>query len=105
MSNGITMGNVKGLYLLTLSLAPVSVGANTTAEQDLTVPGLLVGDFVSVVKPSAQAGLGIVNSRVKSTNTLSITYVNATVSPIVPATEAYLIEVVRPSSVSATITD
>lgn len=68
-----------------------SVAANTTAEQDFTVPGLKIGDFVAVSKPGLSAGLGVVNARVKAANTLSISFVNATASPIDPDAETYLI--------------
>lgn len=81
--------------LLTISINVASVAANTTAEQDFTVPGLAVGDFVAVNKPSLSAGLGIANFRVKAANTLSIQFVNATGAPIDPAAEAYTVFVVR----------
>lgn len=58
------------------SLDVASVAANTSAEQDFTVTGLAVGDFVQVSKPSLSAGLVIGNARVKAANTLSITFGN-----------------------------
>ena len=79
------------MYKITQSLAPASVAANTTAEQTFTVPGLAVGDYVHGNKPTFQAGLGTSGYRVSAANTLAITYVNATASPIVPATENYVI--------------
>lgn len=82
--------------VISQSLDVASVAANTTAEQDFTVTGLKTGDFVQVNKPSLSAGLGVVNARVKAANTLSITFVNATGSPINPAAETYLIHVFRP---------
>ena len=72
----------------------VAVAANTTAEQVVptTVPGLQVGDFVAITKPTAQAGLGIVGARVSAANTLAITYVNATAGALTPtAAEIYLV--------------
>jgi hypothetical protein len=75
-----------------VSLSPTIVAANTTAEQTFTVNGLLVGDFVAVVKPSAQAGLGIVGARVTAANTLGITFSNNTGVGITPtAAETYLV--------------
>ena len=82
-------------YVVSKSLDVASVAANTTAEQDFTVTGLKVGDFVTVSKPALSAGLGVVNARVKAADTLSITFVNATGSPIDPAAETYLIRVFR----------
>lgn len=77
------------------SLAPTQVSANTTSEQTFTVTGLSTSDKVWVNKPTHQAGLGIVNCRVSATNTLSITFMDNTASPITPTTETYQIVAVR----------
>jgi O-succinylbenzoate synthase len=68
-----------------------SVAADTVAEQDFTITGLKVGDYVAVCKPSLSAGLGVVNARVKAADTLSIQFVNATDTAIDPTSETYLI--------------
>lgn len=92
------MGNAQNISVISQSLDVASVAANTSAEQTFTVNGLLVNDFVEVNKPSASAGLGVVNARVSAANTLAITFMNATASPINPAAETYLIKVTRPES-------
>jgi hypothetical protein len=80
-----------GTYKLTAVLSPAAVAANTTAEQSFTVTGARVGDLIQVNKPTAQAGLDIGNVRVVSNNTVGITFVNATASPITPtASESYI---------------
>jgi hypothetical protein len=71
---------------------------NTTQEVDVTIPGLRPGMFVAVNKPSHSAGIGIVNARVKSADTLSITYVNATGSGVDPGSETYLLFWFRPET-------
>jgi hypothetical protein len=92
-------GNIALAMLLQSTLSPASVAQNTTAEQTFTLNGLLVGDIVSVTKPTTQAGLGIVNARVSANNTLAITFANNTAAPIVPtALEVYIIELNRPSN-------
>ena len=79
-------------YSVAVDLA--SVAANTTAEQDLTDTGLLAGDIVLAVnKPTGSAGAGIVNTRVKAANTLSVTLVNATAAPIDVASETWWVVV------------
>jgi hypothetical protein len=95
---GVAGTLITGLIKFATSLSPVSVGANTTAEQALTVTGLAVGDvIISINKPTAQAGLGIVGWRVSGANTLQVTFSNNTGSPIVPtAAETYQILVWRP---------
>lgn len=82
--------------VVSTSFDVASVAANTTVEQDFTVPGLRVGDFVAVNKPGVSAGAGIVNARVKAANTLSLTIINSTAAPIDPAKEAYLVFWMRP---------
>jgi hypothetical protein len=91
------LGNIPKQSVLSVTLSPALVSANTTAEQTFTVNGLLVGDMAVVSKPTAQAGLGIVNSRVSANNTLAITFSNNTGASITPtASEVYLVLVSRP---------
>jgi len=91
------LGNLPKQFVVTATLTPVEVAANTSAEQTFTVTGLAVGDHVIVNKPTAQAGLGIVGARVSAANTLALTFMNATGTPITPtAAQAYLVLVSRP---------
>jgi len=93
----LPFGNVQLSALLAIALTPAQVDANTTAEQTFTVNGLVIGDFVEVNKPTAQAGLGVVNVRVSAANTLAITFSNNTAAGITPtAGESYQLLVVRP---------
>lgn len=97
------LGNIPKQSVLSVTLSPALVNANTTAEQTFTVNGLLVGDMAVVTKPTTQAGLGIVNSRVSAANTLAITFSNNTGASITPtASEVYLVLVSRPDR---TVTD
>jgi hypothetical protein len=89
--------------VVAMSINPASVSANTTAEQDFTLPGLAVGDFVFVNKPSVTAGLSIANARVKAANTLSITFGNHTGSPIDAAAETYTIFWFHPEIITSTV--
>jgi hypothetical protein len=79
------------LVVYTQALTPVSVAANTAAEQTFTVTGLISGTPVWVNKPSATTGLGIAGVRVSATNTLAINYINTTAAAIIPPVEAYVI--------------
>lgn len=99
MSSGIITGNAASLGIVRIALSPALVAANTTAEQTFSVTGLALKDYVCVNKPTTQAGLGIVNSRVSAANTLAITFSNNTASGITPtAGETYQILVVRPDA-------
>lgn len=77
------------------SLTPVSVATVATVEQTFTVPGLLVGDQVTVSPPGITAGVAPVCARVSATNTLAITFINSTAGALVPAAGVYRITVVR----------
>ena len=97
------LGNLPKQAVISVTLSPAAVSANTSAEQTFTVNGLLAGDHVAVNKPSAQAGLGIVGCRVSADNTLAITFGNFTAGSITPtASEVYRVLVSRPDR---TITD
>lgn len=89
--------SLPGDMILEATLSPAQVAANTTAEQTFTVQGLLPShDVIAVIKPTAQAGLGIVGFRVTSTGLLAITFGNFTAAPITPtASQVYKIAVVR----------
>lgn len=76
---------------LTATLTPVSVAANTSAEQTFTVVGLPASSQVVVNKPTATVGLGIGGARVSALNTLAINYINNTASAITPPSEVYTI--------------
>jgi hypothetical protein len=98
---GATM-NEDRWQVVTFTYDPASVAAATTAEQTVTVNGLRVGDSVfNPSKPTLTAGVGIVNVRVSAANTLAVTWVNATASPVDPPPEVYSILVMRPEKIQA----
>lgn len=93
-ANSGTETVVLSIKRYTSTLNPASVAAATSAEQTFTVTGLAVGDIVLAVnKPTATAGVGIVNARVSAANTLALTFVNATAGAVDPASESYEIVV------------
>ena len=81
---------------VTPTISPASVAANTTSEQGFTVSGIAVGDVViAVAKPSHQAGLGVVNTRVGTDGKVYLTYMNNTAGAIVPSSESYIITFIK----------
>lgn len=97
MSTTIPRGNLLKVYAVQVSIDVTSKSAATSAEQDITVTGVLAGDIVLAVnKPSLSAGLGVVNARVKSADTVSITFMNATAGAVDPAAETYTLVIGRP---------
>lgn len=98
MPSVIPYGNANKLVLVTVTLSPASVAANTTAAQALAVPGVVLNqDFViNVTKPTEQAGLGFASFRVSANNTVMVNFLNATAAPIVPtAAEQYTFAILR----------
>jgi hypothetical protein len=97
MANGITMGNVTGIYTVSLTVNPAIVATVTTAEQEFTLPGVKTGDLIYVNKPTLTAGLGIANVRASAANTVAITFVNPTAGDVNGPSETYSFLIVRPS--------
>lgn len=90
------VGNVWKEGVFQVTLTPASVANAETAEQTFTFTGALVGDYVGVNKPTAQAGLGIVGSRISAAGVLAITFANVTAATITPtAAEVYTVFVAR----------
>lgn len=96
MTTGIITGNIRSISLVDVVYDMTSVAANTTAERSVTVPGVKVGDFVLVTKPSLSAGLAIETARVSAAGTVQITVSNNTGSAIDPASETLSFLVIRP---------
>lgn len=83
--------------IVTKALSPAEVAANITAEEIFAVGEANVGDFVSVNKPTTQAGLAVMGARVSSAGNVAITFGNVTAAPITPtAAEVYTFSLVRP---------
>lgn len=98
-AQNLVRGNLVTVWGFGPSLSPANVAANTTAEQSFTVTGLKTGDIVLGNKPTAQAGLGVVGMRVSATDTLAITFVNATASGITPtASQTWTFAILRPEN-------
>lgn len=101
--NTVSCGNVQNEWVLAVTLSPSSVANATSAEQTFTVTGVRPGDVVYVNKPTAQAGLGIVGTRVTANDTIGITFGNFTAATITPtASQIYLVNVVRVDNLNGT---
>ena len=94
----LTAVQINNVLLFAITISPASVSANTTVEQTFAITSLPVAVTAAVVvvsKPTLQAGLGIVGSRISSAGNIGISFINNTGSPIVPtASEVYSVLVV-----------
>jgi hypothetical protein len=98
VADGVGSGEWKSILIkYTASLSPAIVALNTTAEQTFTVSGVTTSDTcLAVIKPTAQAGLGIVGWRISADDTIAITFSNNTGSGITPtAAETYVFVVLK----------
>lgn len=83
-TNGNMFSTVANVSIYGLAVTPASVAANTSAEQSLTITGVLATDVVTLTKPTTQAGLIVGSARVSAANTVQITLGNVTASAITP---------------------
>lgn len=94
-----TQGNFR--YLLAVEFGSdktwAEVATITTAEQTATLKGLKATDIVlTVMKPTAQAGLGVVGWRTYAADTIAVTFGNPTAAGITPtANQTYIALVAR----------
>lgn len=95
MAYSIIPGNCAGISIVTVTADIGSVAANTSEAETVTVPGVKVGDFVAVSKPSVEAGLMFGSCRVSAADTVEITVMNTTAGAIDEASESLTFLVVR----------
>lgn len=106
----VGQGSVRGIpgtvSVAAVTFTPVSVAANTTAEQTFTVTGAAAAQVVLIQKPTSQAGLAVVGTRGTAANTVGITFANDTAAAITPtAGETYTIELIPAAmTISAALT-
>jgi hypothetical protein len=81
--------------LKAVSYTPTAVGAATTVEQTVTVPGVKIGDMVQVTPPGHVAGVALGSARVAVANVVRVTWVNATAGPVTPPAGTYKFLVLR----------
>jgi hypothetical protein len=93
----ISAGNIQSSFILTVSITAASTNANTTAEQTFTIPGLQLGDILTVSPQFALSTLLTVeNARVSAANTIAIAINNSTAGALTYPAGSFAIEVNRP---------
>jgi hypothetical protein len=82
-----------------VAVTPASVGAAATAEQTVSVTGILSTDLVEVVQqPARTNSTAAVGARASAANQISVTYVNPTAGALTPPSGNYTFLVFRPST-------
>lgn len=86
----------RGQAVVSVAVAPSSVGAATSAEQTVTVPGVAIGDFVAVMAASGTGNAtAIAGARVSAANTVAIRYINPTAGALTPGASIYQVYIAR----------
>ena len=75
--------------MVSVSLTPASVAAATVAYQNLTVPGVAVGDNVIPVTDPIANSVSLTSARVASANTLALQFSNPTAGALSPTAGVY----------------
>lgn len=94
----LARGNVIMTMVLQINVTPVAVAANTTAEQNFTVPGLVTGDQVSAFLFQGaypNSDVSYVNGRVAANNVATIAFQNGAGTVATPPAGNYYLEVNR----------
>ena len=82
--------------IVAVAVTPAQVNANTIVEQDVTVTGVAAGDFVSVMHAATGNATAVCGCRVKSSNTVAVTYCNTSAGNLTPDAGTYYFLVIRP---------
>lgn len=96
-STTLTRGNILTTVVLQANLTPVAVAANSTVEQNFTVPGLVSSDQISSLffQSAFTVNVEPVNFRVATANVLTVAYQNPTNGSVTPPSGNYFLEVNR----------
>jgi hypothetical protein len=98
MSVSVIGGNIEKMGIATVTVDLGSVATITTEEETFSCPGVQVGDFVAVSKPSLEAGIALCDARVSAKDTIAVKVVNPTAGAVDAASEAgFLVFWARPS--------
>lgn len=99
-STNVLRGNGQFMQVLSIPLVTVpNLPANSTATQTVTVPGVLVSDFVFWNQLSVVAGISVENAFVSAANTITFLWSNTTVAAVNgTAPQGFLIGIFRPEN-------
>lgn len=81
--------------MISVSLTPSEVSANSTSEQAFTVEGVASNADVVVNGPTQTSGVVMGQAFVSDKDEVTISFVNPTASGVTPASGTYKIRVLR----------
>ncbi len=80
---------------VSLSLTPASVASATIASQNLTVPGVEVGDIIVAVQTPITNATGIVDCSCATAGTVAVRFINPTAGALTPTSGTYTFLVIK----------
>ena len=93
----VTFGNIQSSFILTVNLTFAATATVTTLEQTFTVPGIQLGDVMTISPQFAVTTLlTLENIRASAPNTVAIAVNNSTAGSLTYPAGVYAIEVNRP---------
>lgn len=93
----------RDITVLSLTLDPAAIPANSTAEQTFAAPGVVVGDALLSVNPTIAlpANVAVVAYRVSAADQIAITFANVGAAASDPQSATFLVSVFRPYKMAA----
>jgi hypothetical protein len=88
-------GNLANCSIVAVTFDVASVAANTSAQQNVTVPGVKIGDLAVVINATHSAGLQYSTNPATAADTIPLTVQNSTASPVDPASQTLYFIVFR----------
>lgn len=98
MSTTIPRGAIAQMFTVSGSLNPGQVTTATSAEQNVPVTGVKVGDFVIAEKPTLDAGLMVGSCRVSADGNIKVNLMNCTAGTINAGDEVWRFLIFRPTN-------
>lgn len=92
-------GNISVINLINVTLDLPEIAANTSEENDVTVPGLKVGDVVIVTPDTFAAGVVYEATKVDANDTLPVRTINSTGTGVDPASGTFSLVIFRSEGV------
>jgi len=91
-----SLGNVSNSFMVRVPISTTALATGPSiVERTFTVPGLKLGDVVTLCPPSFVAGVLVGQPRVSAADTLAVSFVATAGTPTPPVGD-YLLQIDRP---------
>lgn len=80
-------GNLANCSIVSVTVDLASVAANTSAQQNVTVPGVKIGDLSVIINSTHSAGLQYSTNPATAADTIPVTAQNSTAGAVDPSSQ------------------